>query len=479
MAQGLDSDEYDVVVLGTGLAESIAAAALAKAGKSVLHLDPNEYYGSAQASLTLDELIEYVKVCGSTHPVELPEKLEKDRRRYALSLFPAVLPSRGALIETLIASDVSKYVSFKMLDSVIVASSGGFRRVPGSKEQIFRDQSVSLMEKRKLMRFLMLSAGDHESSELIQGKENDALLDFLTESIKLPPDLASTVTYAIAHCSGPSDPLGPAIKRTQRYLQSVGRYGSGAFLVGQYGGAGEVAQGFCRACAVYGGTYVLGPSARMTDLHVDDKVTFSIPCHPRPVIAKRIISAPDLLAPLLKEPGPSERVLGAHCIAILSSLPAALAKDRALGEENDNEGIEQDDTAMIIFPPVDGKPVVRGLLMGEGTGSCPAGQYVLYISATVTEPSDSEELLRPYLRRLAPEPIFESYHVSETAKPSSVAGSSCVVGLSPYGDNQLETEALDWEAEQGRAAYEAIMGTSEGVRGFFEKTEGETEEETV
>jgi Rab proteins geranylgeranyltransferase component A len=36
--ESLDS-YYDAVVLGTGLAESILAAALARAGKTVLHLD--------------------------------------------------------------------------------------------------------------------------------------------------------------------------------------------------------------------------------------------------------------------------------------------------------------------------------------------------------------------------------------------------------------------------------------------------------
>ncbi|KJE89040.1 hypothetical protein CAOG_08429 [Capsaspora owczarzaki ATCC 30864] len=48
---------FDVIVLGTGLVESIVAAAAARAGKRVLHLDPNNYYGGAAGgSFTLDEL---------------------------------------------------------------------------------------------------------------------------------------------------------------------------------------------------------------------------------------------------------------------------------------------------------------------------------------------------------------------------------------------------------------------------------------
>jgi hypothetical protein len=37
------------------------------------------------------------------------------------------------------------------------------------------------------------------------------------------------------------------------------------------------------------------------------------------------------------------------------------------------------------------------------------------------------------------------------------------------------TEGLDWEAEQGRKAYEAIVGVSEGTEEFFAKNEGEDE----
>ena len=158
--------------------------ALAKSGKSVLHLDPNDYYGDQQASLTLDELQQWSQshsdpldtsstnahACASTS--QLDESLTKNRRRYALSLFPAVLPSRGPLIQTLINSGVSKYVSFRILDSVSIWQEGteGIRRVPGSKEQVFKDKEITLMEKRRLMKFLMFSAGEFENDPLLKGE---------------------------------------------------------------------------------------------------------------------------------------------------------------------------------------------------------------------------------------------------------------------------------------------------------------------
>lgn len=190
-------------------------SALAKAGRSVLHLDPNHYYGGEQASLTLDELAEWAGARSGNLGTEsllsnlpsdstssqldsgklaeagpsnylaaqrarytrasttaLSPSLQADKRRYAISLFPALMPSRGALVGTLIASDVSKYVTFKLLDGVHVwtGSEEQTHRVPGSKEDVFNDKSVSLPDKRKLMKALMFAGGDFEQDPALQGR---------------------------------------------------------------------------------------------------------------------------------------------------------------------------------------------------------------------------------------------------------------------------------------------------------------------
>ena len=54
------------------------------------------------------------------------------------------------------------------------------------------------------------------------------------------------------------EPTLPTLRRLQKYLRSSGRYGASPFLIGHYGGIGDIAQGFCRAAAVSGGVYVLG-----------------------------------------------------------------------------------------------------------------------------------------------------------------------------------------------------------------------------
>ncbi|CAF4741356.1 unnamed protein product, partial [Rotaria socialis] len=61
MFDGLPS-EYDIIVVGTGIVESILASACARIGKTVLHVDTNEYYGSEWASFPLNGLIEWAQM---------------------------------------------------------------------------------------------------------------------------------------------------------------------------------------------------------------------------------------------------------------------------------------------------------------------------------------------------------------------------------------------------------------------------------
>ena len=50
------NEEYDVIILGTGLKECILSGLLSVSGKKVLHLDRNDYYGGESASLNLKQL---------------------------------------------------------------------------------------------------------------------------------------------------------------------------------------------------------------------------------------------------------------------------------------------------------------------------------------------------------------------------------------------------------------------------------------
>ena len=46
------NEEYDVIILGTGLKECIMSGILSVGGKKVLHMDRNSYYGGESTSMT-------------------------------------------------------------------------------------------------------------------------------------------------------------------------------------------------------------------------------------------------------------------------------------------------------------------------------------------------------------------------------------------------------------------------------------------
>jgi RAB protein geranylgeranyltransferase component A len=52
----IELSNFDLIVLGTGLPESMIAAATSANNKTVLHLDPNPFYASHYASLSLLDL---------------------------------------------------------------------------------------------------------------------------------------------------------------------------------------------------------------------------------------------------------------------------------------------------------------------------------------------------------------------------------------------------------------------------------------
>uniref|UniRef100_A0A8C6QWZ5 Rab proteins geranylgeranyltransferase component A n=1 Tax=Nannospalax galili TaxID=1026970 RepID=A0A8C6QWZ5_NANGA len=60
MADNLPS-EFDVIVIGTGLPESIIAAACSRSGQRVLHVDSRTYYGGNWASFSFSGLLSWLK----------------------------------------------------------------------------------------------------------------------------------------------------------------------------------------------------------------------------------------------------------------------------------------------------------------------------------------------------------------------------------------------------------------------------------
>lgn len=424
-------------------------SALSKAGVKVAHLDNNPYYGGDEASVTLDELARWAD--SRSTPSEDPEKpssylsaqrgtftpisrspvMPDHSRHYSISLAPSLIPSVGSLISSLIASGVSRYGGYRLLERVgIYSSNDGLRNVPGSKEDVFKS-SLSLIEKRRLMRFLVFASGDFESSKEFQGQEQTPFPEFLQTKFSLTQEMVDAIVYALAFCSSNAgspfyvlvvvhmttigavaDVTLHALTRLRGYLRSAGRYGASPFLVGHYGGLGEIAQGFCRVSAVNGGVYILGRKIEEVTTPRSaqrDKFVINLDDVPGPLTADVLVAAQDQL-PLSLHPSPAH---GTHmspivrCIAVIDNpilFPQLLSSEEGQSDDEvesapitsggedtggqssrsttqpESTGEESFvDTSIVIFPPcsVNGGSstnAAQAFTTGAGTLSAPQGK---------------------------------------------------------------------------------------------------------
>ncbi|PFH52863.1 hypothetical protein AMATHDRAFT_139131 [Amanita thiersii Skay4041] len=472
----MNENHFDVVVLGTGLTESITAAALSKAGFRVAHVDTNPYYGRDEASFSLDEVLQWANRNTSeqeqqsrySHRSHSESSIVLQSRYYSLSLCPSVIPSVGPIISSLISSGVSKYGGFRLVDSVAVYDSDSrtAKSVPGSKEDVFKSKDISLVDKRRLMRFLTFAISDFEGNKELEGNQDIPFIDFLRTVFTLNDNISIAVVYALAFCVTSSDQTLPALLRLRRYLRSAGRYGSSPFLIGHYGGTGEIAQGFCRAAAVSGAVYILGRPilsiTRQESSNNETSYTLSLGDVPDPLICKLLVCSTSLSSylPMNVNTSPrgreyefsSEVRIIARCIAIID-VPFVFAS-ADVGDEGtvDNKTI---DTGILVFPPgslQDGSAsvAVTVLITGEGAMSAPKGKWVVYISFPLMSANNlpsPQSLLQPYLNATLtltsqPSPVeptmtaFFFEHFSSPSAASSGEQNNCLT-VQPLFNSRL------------------------------------------
>ncbi|KAI8618047.1 GDP dissociation inhibitor, partial [Chytriomyces sp. MP71] len=247
------TEEYDVLILGTGVTEAILAGALAKAGKRVVHVDSSDSYGGSGKALSVDAFLALPRLTVSQPP---HESVLKEARKYALEMTPKLIYGNGELVEAMISSAVANYLEFRAVEGVSLLWDGRFETVPCSKEDVFKNDSIPLLEKRRLMKLLSkVNEGSHSD----QHDPNSPFKVFL-EAQGLTERSQASLFYGVGQLIESKDAnatLAQGFAAIKRFLGSIGRFGSTPFLSGVYGTASEISQAFCRVCAVFGGTYML------------------------------------------------------------------------------------------------------------------------------------------------------------------------------------------------------------------------------
>ena len=77
----VEDNTYDILIEGTGLAQSILAAAISRISKKVIHIDKNTFYGGSWAALSIDQLDEFITTYASSGTPPFPLSI------YTISLY--------------------------------------------------------------------------------------------------------------------------------------------------------------------------------------------------------------------------------------------------------------------------------------------------------------------------------------------------------------------------------------------------------
>ncbi|KAK5643769.1 hypothetical protein RI129_007614 [Pyrocoelia pectoralis] len=248
-------EEYDAIVLGTGLKECILSGMLSVSGKKVLHVDRNKYYGGESASICpLEELF-------TKFGAPPPDESYGRGRDWNVDLIPKFLMANGQLVKLLIHTGVTRYLEFKSVEGSYVYKGGKISKVPVDQKEALASDLMGMFEKRRFRNFLVY-VQDYLEQDPRTWKDFDAQNQNMTELYEkfgLDKNTQDFTGHALALYRD-DDYLQHAaittIRRIKLYSDSLARYGKSPYLYPMYG-LGELPQGFARLSAIYGGTYML------------------------------------------------------------------------------------------------------------------------------------------------------------------------------------------------------------------------------
>ncbi|XP_062208296.1 rab escort protein 1-like [Phragmites australis] len=428
----IDPTSFDVLICGTGLPESVLAAACAAAGKTVLHVDPNPFYGSLYSSLPLPSLPSFLSPSppstaaaassGSHTVVDLHRRsiysevetsgaAPERSRRFTVDLVgPRVLYCADEAVDLLLRSGGSHHVEFKSVEGgSLLYWEGCLYPVPDSRQAIFKDATLKLKEKNVLFRFFKLvQAHIAASSSGDEALEGDASAKITEEDLDLPfieylkkqqlsPKMRAVVLYAIAMADYDQDGADSCekllttregIQTIALYSSSIGRFANaeGAFIYPMYG-HGELPQAFCRCAAVKGALYVLRmPVAALLMDEVEDKKHF---------VGARLASGQDILCQqLILDPSYKIPTLDMPCDGSDSNLPRKVARGICIISKS----VKQDSSnVLVVFPPksLEEQQVaaVRVLQLSSNLAVCPPGMFMAYLSSPCADASAGKQCI--------------------------------------------------------------------------------------
>jgi len=370
------NEEYDVIVLGTGLTECILSGLLSVDGKKVLHMDRNDYYGGESASLNLAQV--YKKFC----PDQTVPEGYRDRD-FNVDLVPKFMMANGEIVRFLTHTGVTRYLEFKQISGSYVYRDGSIFRVPASEAEAISSSLLGLMEKRRVQKFFEfiqnwqeIDSSTHEGLDLDKNTMSEVY-----DKFGLEKDAREFIGHAMAlHLDDSylSKPARETVDKIILYVGSVARYGKSPYIYPLYG-LGELPQSFARLSAIYGGTYMLDKP--VDEIIYENGVAVGVRSGDGVAKAKSIICDPSYAQDRVRKIGSTVRAI---CF---------------LDHPIDNTGDANSTQIVIPQNQVGRKHDIYVASVSSTHNVCPKDMYLAIVS-TIVETDDPEQEIAPGLKLL-------------------------------------------------------------------------------
>ncbi|KAK4792618.1 hypothetical protein SAY86_023053 [Trapa natans] len=414
-------EEYDVIVLGTGLKECILSGLLSVDGLKVLHMDKNDYYGGESTSLSLNQLWKRFK--GSDTP---PESLGSSRE-FNVDMVPKFMMANGTLVRVLIHTDVTKYLNFKVVDGSFVYNKGKIYKVPATDVEALKSPLMGLFEKRRARKFFIY-VQDFEEDDPKSHEGLDLHTVTTREIISkygLEDDTIDFIGHALAlHVDDKylDEPAMEFVKRMKLYAESLARFNGGSPYIYPMYGLGELPQAFARLSAVYGGTYMLDKPDCKVEFDEDGKA-IGVSSEGETAKCKKVVCDPSYLPDKVEKIG---KVARAMCIM-----------SHPIPNTNDSH------SAQVILPQKAVNQICMYLFCCSYSHNvAPKGKYIAFVT-TEAETDNPEEELKPGIDLLGPvdEIFFDTY---DRYVPTNNHGEdNCFISMSYDATTHFESTVKD------------------------------------
>lgn len=415
-------EEYDVIVLGTGLKECILSGLLSVDGLKVLHMDKNDYYGGESSSLNLIQL--WKRFRGEEQP---PEQLGASRE-YNVDMIPKFMMANGTLVRVLIHANVTKYLNFKAVDGSFVYNKGKIHKVPATDVEALKSPLMGLFEKRRARKFfIFVQDFDENNPKTHHGMDlTTTTARQLISKYELEDDTIDFIGHALAlHFSDDylDKPAMSFVKRMKLYAESLARFQSGSPYIYPMYGLGELPQAFARLSAVYGGTYMLNKPDCKVEFD-ESGAAVGVTSEGETAKCKKVVCDPSYLPDKVEKVGKVARAVAimSHPIPNTHDSHSAqvIIPQKQLGRQSD----------MYLF------------CCSYFHNVAPKGKYIAFV-LTEAETDNPEAELKPGVELLAPvdEIFYETY---DRYKPTNDPDSEhCYISMSYDPSTHFESTVED------------------------------------